>query len=226
MPPTSPPISSHQNKYALQGLQGGYLSVTAKSRCSSVCVKAHKSLTQNYRCHLCNISLCLVSLFWAQLFCLHLSPIHLHCFLLLPHLPTFLFPLSRFIFFPPPDMLPGCVAETSNLSRGICGQHPCLLFSLFPLSFLPQFIHPSLSLLLCDSLMNTSSRCQPVPFTHLFPLNLLFLPLPLNSLPCSSQLILSISLMLDSQTFPTLFLIQIFSFLFQIISGIKLFFFA
>lgn len=104
--------------------------------------------------------------FFSQLFFLHLSQT-LFSFSPLTSPPPAAFPSPHFappsfnysvvLFnFPSPDILPGCVAETSDLSRGICGQHPCLLFSLFLLSSMPPFIHPSFFLLLRGSLVNTS----------------------------------------------------------------------
>lgn len=98
--------------------------------------------------------------------------------------------------FPSSDILPGCVAETSDLSRGTCGQHPCLLFSLFLLSSLPLFICPYLFLLLPGSLVYTSfppSACflhSFVPlWTSLFSLwfTALFLPLHHSVSPLSQQ---------------------------------------
>lgn len=162
----------------------------------------------NYTWHFCNISLCLSS-FCSQLFCLHLSPppqpLDIPLCLSLTFQPSSLFTLS-FYFFPPLDMLPGCVAETSDLSRGIHGQHPCLLFSLFPLFFLPQFIHPSFPLLLVHSLVSTSFFpsvyffCSPLPLQ-----TLLFSPW-FPSFSIFAQFFPVISLVLDNVTFLLVFL--------------------
>lgn len=150
----------------------------------------HKSHRPNDTRHLRNIPCCPFSRFFSELFFLHLSQTLFSCsaltrpsLLLFPHLPL----LCRFIFLLSPDIFPGCVAETSELSRGICGQHPCLLFSLFPLSC---FIHLSLFLLLHDSPMNTSFP-PPASFLHsLVPLRTCIAP---TSLPPPARSLLSLS---------------------------------
>lgn len=174
--PPSPPISSHMNKYMHKDfgevtcLWQLHLSVWGR-----IVLESHKVNDTKYPPPLSfssprfSFSIC------HKLFSpTPLWPRSPSCLPLTPQ-PSSLNSVVLFSF-PSPDILPGSIAETSDLSRGTHGQHPCLLFSLFFLSSLPSSVHlspvnTSYSLFCFFS----SITCSPT--------NLAFLPMVFTSPP-------------------------------------------
>lgn len=178
--PPSPPISSHKDKYTHKD----FGEVTCVWQLNlSVCWCVWQSLTKQMTHGALITSPFVLSLFFTLRFSFFIchklfspAPLWPHtpsCLSLTPQ-PSSLYSVILFSF-PSPDILPGSIAETSDLSRGTHGQHPCLLFSLFLLSSLPSFIHlsPFFPPPFC---LFSSITCSPRKlFSQWFPR--LFLPL-------------------------------------------------